>query len=318
MGSDLGSNGSLPAITCQNAKESNRFHPRSGGLDALRVSFRWSVTPDIRKECQKIEDGHFESIASSGLSTKDFPELGRLIDRTNFRSIDALLATYTEFIEIGKLLIAVCLLPKENVDVLFSAKTLPSNWMVYVFERMEGERLVQFSLNRVTFVTFNYDRTLEFFLKRQLMNRYRATASEADDVLKAIPVIHVHGRLGSLEHVEYGKHDTRFIGGLAKRASSEINIIHEADGGSADFSKACLAIEQAEKVGLLGFGYHPLNMDRLKFEDTLRDKYVVGTCKGLTPPELKDMRSRIRGDTKYEAFLDGDCMHLLKHTELIH
>lgn len=273
---------------------------------------------EVRAECKKVEGKLYNCIANTGHNNKEVIELGQVIDRTNFRSIDALLSTYTEFVEVGKLLIAVCLLPKEEKDAAFSAEKRSTNWMLYLFEKMQGQRLEHFALNRVTFVTFNYDRSLEYFLRRQLRDCYpKSSVAEVEEVLRGIKIIHVHGQLGGLDQVEYGVDHLRYGGAVAKKAASGIRIVHEADSESIEFKNACFALEDAERVGILGFGYLSENMDRLRFAQTLSNKYVVGTCKGRTKPELNDVRSRIRGGMTYEAFLDGDCVDLLRQTELI-
>ncbi len=38
----------------------------------------------------------------------------------------------------------------------------------------------------------------------------------------------------------------------------------------------------------------------------------------MKPPELLDIRSRITGTRSYSAFMDCDCLTLLRETELLH
>ena len=50
----------------------------------------------------------------------------------------------------------------------------------------------------VAFITFNYDRSLEFFLLTTLKNRYQKTEQECAAKLKNIPIVHLYGKLALL------------------------------------------------------------------------------------------------------------------------
>ncbi len=108
---------------------------------------------------------------------------------------------------------------------------------------------------------------------------YKESEPQVIEVMKGTPIHHVHGMLGNLEAVPYGDFTGDMRGETAKRAAAAIQIIHEAEPRSEPFLKAQLALRRAEKVAFLGFGYHPLNMDRLQLRESLKDKFVVGTAK---------------------------------------
>jgi hypothetical protein len=50
--------------------------------------------------------------------------------------------------------------------------------------------------NQVSFVTFNYDRTLEHFLCVRIANTYGIALPLAWESVKKIPIVHVYGSLG--------------------------------------------------------------------------------------------------------------------------
>ncbi len=121
----------------------------------------------IRRECFKIERGDFQILANTGnIDQKQYGELRKLIDEVNYDSIDELLASHREHLDIGKLMIALCLLPFEQREATFKIEYRSVNWMHYLFKKMAGHDLKEFAVNEVTFITFNYDRCFDYFLKR--------------------------------------------------------------------------------------------------------------------------------------------------------
>ena len=110
-----------------------------------------------------------------------------------FTSVDAFLEKREEFVDIGKAMIAIELLKREIFDGLWTA---PQNWMQYLYGKMSTPRLEDFARNAVGFVTYNYDRTLETFLHKSLMNTYGKNQEECEAALARIGIIHLHGRLG--------------------------------------------------------------------------------------------------------------------------
>jgi hypothetical protein len=86
-----------------------------------------------------------------------------------------------------------------------------NDWIQYLLGLMsEGAHDVdEFALkNPVTFVTYNYDRLIEHKMMNHLRAKWRAPNENLLTVLQRIPVIHLHGRLGTItprsEHVPFG------------------------------------------------------------------------------------------------------------------
>jgi hypothetical protein len=119
-------------------------------------------------------------------------------------SVDAFLERRPEFMDIGKSATAVLLVQKENREALWGGA---DNWLQYLYNRMIGSSLDEFTRNQVSFVTFNYDRTVEMFLATSLANAFGKSIEEVAPVLNEIPIIHLHGRLGYLpwQNAEEGR-----------------------------------------------------------------------------------------------------------------
>jgi hypothetical protein len=86
-------------------------------------------------------------------------------------SIDEFLEHRGDFIEVGKLAIAYCLIPYEDEEKLFSPDGHPGDWYQYLVGKMNAP-FEDFGKNRLSVVTFNYDRSLEHYLLTTLQNAH--------------------------------------------------------------------------------------------------------------------------------------------------
>ena len=214
--------------------------------------------------------------------------------RSGHYSIDAFLETVPADMELGKYLIAYCLKKCEDVDRLFP----PSNpgWYQYLFNSLLGSSGTPFDENRLTIVTYNYDRSLETYLYHALVARFDMNPDEALRELQKIPIIHVYGILGAFPEIPY--ESTSDVDAIAK-ASTAINIIHEIqDAGdgfcSPEFRRAHEAITAASKVIFLGFGFHRDNVRRLKVEwQSSADRQVFSTFFDTTTEEYSRLILRL-------------------------
>jgi hypothetical protein len=84
-------------------------------------------------------------------------------------SVDAFLENRPEYVAIGKAALAGSLIPCENLRILFDRSKLA--WYEYLFNQM-GTSIDEFKSNQISFVTFNYDRSLEYFLYTALESTY--------------------------------------------------------------------------------------------------------------------------------------------------
>jgi hypothetical protein len=130
------------------------------------------------------------------------------------------------------------------------------------------------------------------------------------NVFNRIPVIHVHGQLGSLD-------ENPFRGGevpcdVVRRACAGIKVIHElSDAGKEDAFKASREkLKEADRVILLGFGFHRLNVDRLRLKDLPWQTAVIGSAHGLTKAETTEIE-RSTGGMK---FVNQKCLELIRET----
>jgi hypothetical protein len=199
-------------------------------------------------------------------------------------SVDAFIEHRTEFMDIGKASIATHLLNYENAN----RNSNNRDWYEWLLDRMTaGVPFDNLKQNKLTFITFNYDRSLERRLHAALSATYGKSSTEVAEVLKHFQFVHVHGQLGFLpwQHsdkdkvVEYGDASESAV----LTAMNFIKIISEDIDGSLEFTKADMLMRPASRIAILGLGYHPVNMKRLGM---MRNQpNVFGTCYGMTEAE---------------------------------
>lgn len=226
-------------------------------------------------------------------------------------SVDAFLEIRTEFMDIGKAAMAIMLIQQEVAERLWK---FDDNWMRYLFSRMRTVSFEEFRSNNVSFVSFNYDRSLEHFLFTSLVNTYGQNESACAEVLTDhIPIIHLHGQLGHLpwQSANGRGYNQEINPQVVKLCAKEIKVVHEdiADGRDKEFSRAKQLLADADHVYFLGFGYGSKNVDRLGMASWGAGK-AVGTAVGLTDKEAGDIKTMTNGST---VLAKADCLNLLRN-----
>jgi hypothetical protein len=206
-------------------------------------------------------------------------------------SVDAFLERRPEYMDIGKAVMAVELISCENPKKLWEAG---GNWMIYLYNHMIGNSLEEFSHNKVSFITFNYDRSLEQFLATALSNSFGKSLEECSVRLEPIDIIHLHGRLGYLPWQNAGR-SRGYNDTIDKRildiCMNEIKVVHEdIKDRDADFTTAKVLLSKAERVYLLGFGFGARNVERLGLVE-FQPGQCAGTAYGMTGKEAAQCKA---------------------------
>ena len=217
------------------------------------------------------------------------------LSRSAYSSVDAFLERNVEDIDLGKYLIAHTLKQKENPDRLFPPNS--SGWYQYLFTRLLVEDRPEFEKNNLAIVTFNYDRSLEAYLDLVLQNRFRMSSESAHEILAQLPILHVHGILGSYPEVPYQPNTDS--PSEVRRISQEIQIISEIadrDDGfcNAQFEQANQYLVEAGRIFFLGFGFNSNNIRRFRFfnKSNLEGKEIRATDQGFDGEVLREAFER--------------------------
>jgi hypothetical protein len=212
-------------------------------------------------------------------------DLRRALEFSGHQSIDSFLFTHRKneiFVNAGRWLIAWLLLPQE-FEFKFSRiaperrpleeATPDQDWMSYLFRRMlqrshdSPEAFIE--NNKVGFVTFNYDRTLEYCLTWKMHHSFPGLSMvDAWEFVKRIPIIHVYGSLGQFDPRSVEFPSDRYPTTIKERASG-IRLMYEERDDESALEKFKEVVAGASKVVFLGFGFDPDNIRVLQLTKLL-------------------------------------------------
>jgi len=235
-------------------------------------------------------------------------------------SVDAFLEKRPEYMAIGKAALAGSLIPYENLSILLGRPEKPT-WYEYLFNQM-GASIDEFKSNQISFVTFNYDRSLEYFLYAALESSYGIGEERVVELLSSISIIHVYGQLG-LPHYclsENGRtYGSKVTPEAIVKCVTEIKIISAlADAETEEFKQAHELIDQAEILCFLGFGYNRTNVSRLqvyKFHGAriLGSAYKMGDDEIRRAKHLLEPFSKATGRPSRLGNADEDAITFIKN-----
>ncbi|MCX5817334.1 MAG: hypothetical protein NTX75_14035 [Proteobacteria bacterium] len=247
-------------------------------------------------------------------------KLATAFRESDIKSIDRFLAINPEFSDIGKMAIAMLILDAEKTDIF--RDNLEDNWYFYLYNKMidtftTGEAYKWFGVNKITFITFNYDRSLEYYLFSRLKSLYyKISDSEIIEQINKIPIYHVYGQVDDLPwqggNKQYGStYKYNDIHSIKDR----IKVIFERTDTEIEYIRA--AIGQAELIYFLGFGYDKINMKAIGLPESINaGSKVFGTAFEITEKEKRDIITYLtstgiiqRPDVKLR---DCNCVELLK------
>jgi hypothetical protein len=234
----------------------------------------------------------------------------RALKFSGLTSVDAFLEKREEFVDIGKAILAMELLKRESHEVLW---TTEQNWMQYLYAKMTTRTLDEFGRNAVSFVTYNYDRTLEQFLHTSLVNSHGKSEEECKVALSQIGIVHLHGRLGYLpwqrdkDAIPFAQNP--ITPQIIEACLRQIRIVHEnIEDRNVEFNQTRRLLWEAKRIYFLGFGWAPQNVERLNFGE-IEPQVAEGTAFGVTPGELVAIREQVKGKI---TFQDMDCLTFLR------
>lgn len=232
-----------------------------------------------------------------GFESSDYQSFSKNLSHSGYSSVDAFLEENTEWDWVGKPAIALQLLASELhcEHKLFPPHQPSDHWYEKLWQHLKAPSWASFKKNKLSIITFNYDRSLEHYLTTVLCRNYGISCEVAFRGLKNLPFIHVHGDLGPYltrkQEPDFGQllEQSRY-----DRAKRGIRIVHEDRGNTGVFKRARTVISQAEKVFFVGFGYHPQNMAKLGFREqkSLSDSFparIFGTHKGIPAKSWKNL-----------------------------
>ena len=157
-----------------------------------------------------LELSNYKKADGQRYTHKDIEEFADRLFQAQPTSIDFFLEKNPQYRLLGKLCIIFCISRFEDQD---SWQYRPSSdpiklkedfpdfgWYSYLWHRLVADckDFKDLLSNKITIITFNYDRSLEFYLFRAIKAFFNVEDDEAMDVFNTIRIKHVYGRLGKL------------------------------------------------------------------------------------------------------------------------
>lgn len=131
--------------------------------------------------------------------------------------------------------------------------------------------------NQVSFITFNYDLSLEHYLYKAISASFELSEAEVRNIIRPIKIIHVHGKLGKEPWKENYNDNFDIV-----QVAEGIKIVSDNVSNSGEFVDSHFLIDNAERIYFVGFGYHRDNMRRLRINELSENKIIRGSSYGLT------------------------------------
>ncbi|MGA3287730.1 MAG: hypothetical protein ABSD46_09910 [Bacteroidota bacterium] len=266
-------------------------------IDNISLSSKTTVLAKVATELQ------------GSVSQFEYEKIQRLREsllKAVVESIDDFLQARPEFLNVGKAVIAQALIPYENEARLF-ARDNKENWYSMIFEvlRRDIEKLED---RQISFITFNYDRSLEHYLFTQLKEYLNLSFDNCKMVMNKIPIIHVYGHIGNLgwqDNKIYRKYEPTDDVQNILYGMMHLSVIHERNDADENFIEAQRLIQQSEKVRFLGYGFHDTNTERLQVAANAKGKDIRATSYGLSKLQRQNI-IKYFGNPSYNIPLDKE------------
>lgn len=227
-----------------------------------------------------------------GFTKEHISDFATSLRNSNKDSIDSFLLERKDFYEIGKFAIANCILKCELPNEF---QFIPQSWLKYLWQKINSTRN-RFVSSNISFISFNYDRVLEYFFYNSLKYGFKINEKELVNLINSLSIIHIHGIVGSfpwqdkIYGFEYDFNGQNFEQHYARvsSAAKSIKLIYDnvKESGSV-FERVFDIWESATEIFAIGFGFHQLNIQRLRIDD-LKNK-IICSAYGLTNHECSQI-----------------------------
>ena len=232
---------------------------------------------------------------------RDFADFANALRQSGLLSVDAFIERNPRYEGTGAMAIAHCLITYEDHERLFP-KRGTDNLYQYIFQCL-GADFPTFLDNRLSFITFNYDRSLEHYLYTALeysnigMNGVQLQQT-LTRVMSGLKIVHVYGNIAPLPWQPGDpkrRYDTANDYGNTCMAAGYLRVMNSKRKGGQEIEVARNFLGDAERVCFLGFGYHKENIDLLGTEGNPWGRELYGTSLGLPVTEVERMESSLPG-----------------------
>jgi hypothetical protein len=286
------------------------------------AELRAEIINEFRKELSRMlpSDSRSRQIEKER-TVSHAEEFIDIFSHSPMNSIDKFLSLNPRFSVIGKMAIAISICRHEGESRFLEkmdVQDFKEDWYRLLFNIMTSSLkapgdFARFRENKIAFITFNYDRSFEYFLYTSFCNTFSESRPEFDFKMEEcipFPIIHVYGQIGKLpifyEKCEpyyrlWGNIDIEMIGKISKG----VRVIGER--AQEDIKEKVRGLlENYRRIFFLGFGYAEENLEAIGFPGSIDETWAInGTARGMTQKEIRDVRRSLGRNFNsriYEAY----------------
>jgi len=221
------------------------------------------------EEIRNILSSKNQIFDSFGFDNIKRSEFSRALINSQTPSIDLFLERRQNFINIGKLAIFLSI----NKNEKHSKVILPAGRRVGIYPYLYYQLISEcksISENNISFITFNYDRSLEYYLYHSWLAHSGYEPAQVAEEISKVRILHVHGSLGKLL-----RQDSNGLPYSPQKASEpayyqhflklskNIKIMADSKDNDSVFEESKKILIASENIIFIGFGYHSENLQRL-------------------------------------------------------
>lgn len=204
------------------------------------------------------------------------------------------------------------------------------DWIQHLLSRIDQQSNWEEILKQTVFLTFNYDRVLEYCIFLYLTSDKRYADADAHSFIKDMQIYHVNGFIGSLEKIRFGDVEN----GKYQKIAEGMETVWEKRLNRNESEKETYQkfLKIAQRVYFLGFSYIPDNLESIaipRYAEIIQNAKVYATAMGLSSQnrlrissylDLKDFEKRNEPEPMPEIEIQRtpmmmDTMYLLKYEE---
>ena len=233
---------------------------------------------------------------------EDFEAFSVDLAASGLLSVDSFVVVKPQYSLISKFAITYILLTAENINKYSVSEN--EDWYRYLYHNfIDKKSFEDICKSQISFITFNYDVSIDGFFFRAINSKFPGKAKEFFDNIK---VIHAHGRIRSFPWEQGPTRITRrnFDFDMNEKfyvwnSSLGIKFAFE-EASQAAIQEAQILLKKAQAVYFLGFGFHADNMQKLNidwmnaYKPNTHTKYI-GTVFKFTNSEIKKIINDVHG-----------------------
>jgi len=237
-------------------------------------------------------------------------------------TIDEFVKDRNQFSDIAKASIAAQLMTMEDDAQLLPARggrISKRDWLAVLLNAIFADGRDR--LNRLAFITFNFDDVLERRLYFALRARYGLEAGTAAELVRNMLILHLAGTLRELStdyftrQQPHSPRSTESFETAVRTAMNRIQFVHEPRAQD-EIDVARFLVLGAKLIVILGFGFNPTNLAALQLDSADAATPIVASGFAMTPAEARGIEMRL--ERRIRVFEGADAVSLLRSLPNLH